>query len=46
MQIEFLRDRGIAFIVNGAGRPIVAKTAWTGQPAPQINKKWQPNFAG
>ena len=48
LQIEYLRDQGIAFRVNRLGEPVVTKDAAKGVHASvqQIKPKWQPNIAG
>lgn len=45
-QVEQLRKMGMAFFVNGSGKPLVAKAVIEGRndPAPQV-KKWEPNFS-
>lgn len=43
LQVMQLRQMGLAFFVNAAGRPIVTKTAIEGGNASQSNKQtWQP----
>jgi hypothetical protein len=46
LQVEELRLMGIAFYVNGSGRPIVCRTALEGkqQEEKPVKKRWQPNF--
>jgi hypothetical protein len=44
-QVEQLRRMGIAFYVNGGGRPVVCRSAVEGgKPASEVKKaRWQPN---
>lgn len=53
LQIEFLRNRGIAFIANARGRPIVVRSVIEGasrnwdEPSRQLKvKQWQPGVIG
>lgn len=42
-QIEQLRRMGIAFFVNGCGRPVVTVTAIEGTKKPEVRRDvWQP----
>jgi hypothetical protein len=48
-QCAMLRQQGVAFFINAAGHPRVARTTIEGrqQPAPQPTKKsWAPSWAG
>lgn len=47
-QIAQLRQMGIAFWVNGAGRPVVPRATIEGgkSAAPQPAKTWEPAWAG
>ena len=46
-QIAQLRQMGIAFWVNGAGRPVVPRAVIEGsKAAPQPAKTWEPAWAG
>jgi len=45
-QVAELRRMGIAFHVNAAGRPIVAKAVFeAGKTSPQPAKTWEPTWA-
>ncbi len=45
-QIAQLRQMGIAFWINGAGRPVVPRAAIEGgKAAPQPLKTWEPTWA-
>ena len=41
-QIEQLRRMGIAFFVNGCGRPVVTYTAIEGRKQPEQAAAWKP----
>lgn len=46
-QIAQLRQMGIAFWINGAGRPVVPRAVIEGRKtAPQPAKTWEPAWAG
>ena len=46
-QIAQLRQMGIAFWINGAGRPVVPRAVIEGnKSAPQPAKTWEPAWAG
>jgi hypothetical protein len=42
-QIEALRRMGIAFFVNAAGRPVVARSVVEGRREQVPRPSWQPN---
>ena len=42
-QVEQLRRMGIAFFVNGCGRPVVARAAIEGSAAPTSPRTWAPS---
>lgn len=45
-QVAELRRMGIAFHVNAAGLPIVARSVFGGSKAPAAPKTWEPSWAG
>lgn len=47
LQVEFLRLRGIAFIENARGKPIITRAAVEGrQEKEPVRKGWQPKVVG
>ncbi|WP_430230997.1 DUF4224 domain-containing protein [Nitrosomonas communis] len=47
LQIEYLREQGIAFRINRLGEPVVSKDAAKGvQITQQAKPKWQPSLVG
>jgi hypothetical protein len=42
-QVEQLRRMGIAFYVNGCGRPVVARAAIEGNAAAAASRTWAPS---
>lgn len=47
LQVEFLRVRGIAFIENARGKPVVTRAAVEGrQEKEPARKGWQPKVVG
>ena len=44
-QVEQLRRMGIAFYVNGCGRPVVARAAIEGGAAGALPRTWAPSVA-
>ncbi|HEX8011918.1 MAG TPA: DUF4224 domain-containing protein [Casimicrobiaceae bacterium] len=44
-QVEQLRRMGIAFYVNGCGRPVVARAAIEGSAAGTSPRRWTPSMA-
>lgn len=46
-QVEFLRQRGIAFIENARGKPIITRSAVEGRGEKEPARKgWQPRVVG
>ena len=41
-QIEQLRRMGVAFFVNGSGRPVVTRAAIEGRAATSLRRSWSP----
>lgn len=47
LQVEFLRQRGIAFIENARGKPVITRSAVEGrQEKEPVRKGWQPKVVG
>lgn len=47
LQVAFLRMRGIAFIENARGRPVIVRSAIEGNRHTEASKKtWQPKVIG
>ena len=47
LQVEFLRMRGIAFIENARGKPIITRAAIEGRTPNDAPKRgWQPKVVG
>lgn len=47
LQVGFLRARGIAFIENARGRPVIVRSVIEGKRSEDVPKKaWQPKVIG